>query len=378
MGRFGKLLTGLAIIVFSCGLIGIAAMYVWPSFGGRVSGERLTRAQGSPQFRNGKFDNVIPQSPRTSDMTWDYAKRQFMGREVRRPPGTIPVVPMDPARLTRAPAPGLRAVWFGHASVYLELDGRRLMVDPVLSDYASPISGIGPKRMHAAPLALEALPMIDAVMISHDHYDHLDMATIKRLAATGSRFILPLGIGAHLERWGVPAGQITELDWWQSADVAGLKITSTPVRHYSGRGLRDGNATLWSSWVMAGAKQRVYFSGDTGFGDHFNTIGDRLGPFDLSLMKIGAYGPGQTWIDIHMDPEDAVRAHMSLRASRMLPVHWGTFNLAFHAWDEPIVRAVAAARAANVELVTPRIGEVVEGGAPFVSTAWWEAVMTPR
>ena len=354
--------------------LGLAALTFAPTFGGRSSGDQLARVEASPQFRKGAFDNVVPQAPRTSAMTWDYAKRQFLGTEMRRPPSAIPVLPIDPARFASPPTPGLRAVWFGHASVYLEFDGLRLMVDPILSDYASPFAGIGPKRFHPPPLAMEALPKIDAVMISHDHYDHLDMPTIKRLSAVASLFLVPLGIGAHLQRWGVPAVQIRELDWWQAATVGALTITSTPVRHYSGRGIRDGNATLWSSWVMTGATRRVYFSGDTGFGDHFRTIGDRLGPFDLSLIKIGAYGPGQTWIDIHMDTDDAVRAHLALRAARMLPVHWGTFNLAFHAWDEPIVRTVAAARAAGVDLVTPRVGEVVEVGAPFVSQPWWAAV----
>lgn len=370
-----KLIIGLSTVTGGGVLIGVAILALAPTFGGRVVGDRLTRAMASPQYRNGHFDNVVPQAARTSAMTWDYAKRQFMGSEVRRPAAAIPVVAMDRARAAQMPAAGLRAIWFGHASVYLEFDGLRLMVDPILSDYASPIAGMGPKRFHPPPLALDAMPKIDAVMISHDHYDHLDMPTIKRFAANGTRFFVPLGIGAHLDRWGVPAAQITELDWWQSADIGGLKITSTPVRHYSGRGLRDGNATLWSSWAIVGATRRVYFSGNSGFGDHFKTVGDRHGPFDLSLIKVGAYGPHRPWIDIHMDPEDAVKAHVALRAQRMLPVHWGTFNLGFHAWDEPIKRTVAAARAANVELVTPRVGEIVDVGTPFASMAWWELVV---
>jgi L-ascorbate metabolism protein UlaG (beta-lactamase superfamily) len=198
------------------------------------------------------------------------------------------------------------------------------------------------------------------------------METIKHLAQVGSHFVVPLGIGAHLERWGVPGSQFTELDWWQSTELQGLKITSTPVRHYSGRGLRDGNATLWSSWSIAGPMHRIYFSGDTGFGPHFREIGDRLGPFDLSLLKIGAYGPGQNWLDIHMEPEQAVEAHLALKARRMLPVHWGTFNLAFHAWDEPIKRAVAAGRERGIDILTPRVGEVLTAGEQFNSVSWWE------
>jgi L-ascorbate metabolism protein UlaG (beta-lactamase superfamily) len=371
MSRLGKLAAATVVLMASAVATGTALLSFWPPFGGSVEGERSARVRASPQFRSGRFENAIPQTPRGYAQLWDYLQRQVRGSEVRTPPTPIPVVqPVLENRAGRAP-PGLRAIWFGHASVYLELDGLRLMADPILSEYASPFAGIGPKRFHPPPLALEALPKIDAVVISHDHYDHLDVRTIKHLASAGTHFFVPLGIGAHLERWHVPSTQFTELDWWQSAEMGGVTITGTPVRHYSGRGLRDGNATLWSSWVIAGPTHRVFFSGDSGFGEHFKAIGDRHGPFDLSILKIGAYGPGQTWHDIHMEPEEAVKAHLALRARRMVPVHWGTFNLAFHAWDEPIERVVAAGRDQGIDLVTPRVGEVVAAGTPFASVRWW-------
>jgi L-ascorbate metabolism protein UlaG (beta-lactamase superfamily) len=373
MSRLRKVLVAVAAVAILLVAGGAVFMTFWPSFGGTVAGPRLDQARASPRHKGDAFENVIPQSPRSSGLLWQYLRQQVAGTEVRVPPQPIPVVRLAAERFRQPPAAGLTAIWFGHASVYLELEGIRLMVDPILSDWASPVAGVGPKRFHPPPSDLQSLPKIDAVLISHDHYDHLDMDTVKRLQATGSHFFVPLGIGAHLERWGVPKAQFTELDWWQSVQVRGVRLTSTPVRHYSGRAFRDGNATLWSSWAMVGATQRVYFSGDTGFGDHFQAIGERLGPFDLSILKIGAYGPGQSWRDIHMEPEEAIAAHLKLRARRMLPVHWGTFNLAFHAWDEPIRRAVAAARQQGVALVTPRIGEAVTE-APFVSTAWWEAI----
>ena len=373
MSRVGKIAIALVLVVSGFCAAGVAFLNFWPSFGGDVVGERLARTQASPQFRDGRFENVVPKTPRTSAQSWDYFKRQMLGDEVRIPPPPCPpLIRLNPEDFKNPPMPGLRAIWFGHASVYLEIDGARIMVDPMLSDYASPLVRIGPKRFHPPPLALELLPKMDAVVISHDHYDHLDMETTKHLARVGSHFLVPLGVGAHLERWGVPGSQFTELDWWQSAEIRGLKITSAPVRHYSGRGLRDGNATLWSSWSIAGPAHRVYFSGDTGFGEHFREIGDRLGPFDLSLLKIGSYGPGQNWLDIHMDPEQAVESHIALKARRMLPVHWGTFNLAFHAWDEPIKRAVTAGRQRGIDIVTPRLGEVLTAGAPFNSVSWWE------
>jgi L-ascorbate metabolism protein UlaG (beta-lactamase superfamily) len=212
------------------------------------------------------------------------------------------------------------------------------------------------------------------VLITHDHYDHLEMQTVRRLASRGSTFFVPLGIGAHLESWGLPAAQIRDLEWWQEATLRGVRIVSTPSRHYSGRRMGDRNATLWGSWSVIGPRHRFYVSGDTGYADHFAEIGKRLGPFDLSFIKIGAYGPGAPWADIHMSAEDAVRAHRELGAKRLFPVHWGTFNLAFHAWDEPIKRTLAAARTAQVDVITPRPGEIVDADKAFSSSAWWEAV----
>lgn len=337
-----------------------------------IEGARLERVQASPQYEDDAFVNVERQAP--VSVSWDYLREQFFGDQVRVPPAPVPVIDIDPATLKRSPAPGMRAIWLGHAGVLVEIDGQRLMVDPVLSDYASPFQFVGPKRFHRSPIALAELSGIDAVVISHNHYDHLDEATIRHLAPLGTRFFVPLGVGAHLEDWGVPLAQIVELDWWQSEKLADLTITSTPNRHYSGRGLFDFKATLWSSWSVAGPAHRLFYSGDTGYSRLFKDIGKRLGPFDLSIIKIGAYGPGANWIDIHMTPEDAVRVHGDVRAKRMLPVHWATFNLALHDWDEPIKRAKKAAEKAGAELVTPRIGEVVTAGEPFTSTPWWESV----
>ena len=205
-------------------------------------------------------------------------------------------------------------------------------------------------------------------MISHDHYDHLDMATVRHLAAQGTQFYVGLGVGAHLERWQVPPAQIHELDWWEAAELKGLRITCTPARHYSGRRAMD-NSTLWASWMLRGAGGAVYLSGDTGYGPHFAEIRRRLGPVDLDLMKVGAYG--ETWLDIHMDPEAAVRAHLDLEGRVLLPIHWGTFDLSYHAWEEPMVRTLQAAAARGVTVATPRIGETVDVTRPLPTTAWY-------
>jgi len=345
-----------------------------PTFGGKLEGDRLARARANPQFHDGQFVNPLPPAPYTAGYLWAMFKGQFFGDERREPTHAIPVMRVPPAALQAPPAAsGLRTFWIGHASVFIEVDGLRLLVDPIFSDYASPFD-VGPQRLHSPPIALADLPAIDAVLFTHDHYDHLDMRTVQQLAARGAAFVVPLGIGAHLQRWGVPAAQVHELEWWQEHTLRGVRLVSTPSRHYSGRGLTDQNATLWSSWSVIGPQHRFYVSGDTGYSDHFQQIGERFGPFDLAFIKIGAYGPGAPWLDIHMAPEDAVRALGELRAKRLFPVHWATFNLAFHDWDEPIRRTLAAAHAANADVLTPRPGEIVDADQPFVSSAWWEAV----
>jgi L-ascorbate metabolism protein UlaG (beta-lactamase superfamily) len=339
------------------------------SLGGRVTGARLERARHSPQFADGRFRNTEPRGTgRTSYR--EMVRRQFFGKEQRSPVAPVPVVRRTARDYATPPASGLRATWIGWASVLVELDGRVVLTDPIWSERCSPSTLIGPKRFHEPPLPLAELPHVDAVVISHDHYDHLDMATVRTLAGKGTHFVVPLGIGAHLQRWNVPAAQIHELDWRESIRLDGLTLTSTPARHYSGRNPRHANETLWSSWVMAGPRHRVFFSGDTGYSKHFAAIGAAYGPFDLTLIKIGASDP--SWEEIHMTPEDAVRTHQDVRGKVMLPIHWATFNLGYHPWREPADRALAAATKAGVSIVIPRPGEFVDPEASRPpQPAWW-------
>ncbi|HEY1230915.1 MAG TPA: MBL fold metallo-hydrolase [Ramlibacter sp.] len=367
-----------AVIVLAV-LVAVLVIAAWavlsqPQFGAPMTGERLQRAMANPQYHDGRFTNLEPETPTSTAALGDYLVRQFSGDEVREPPKPLPVLPVDKAVLAAAPpASGLRAFWIGHASTYVELDGLRFQLDPVFAERVSPLP-VGPRRFHPPPIALDDLPRIDAVLVSHDHYDHLDMDTVRHLAQRGSRFFVPLGIGAHLERWGVPAAQIEELEWWQERTVGRVRIVSTPTRHYSGRGLRNRSSTLWSSWSVVGPQHRFFYSGDTGYAKLFADIGSRLGPFDMAFIKIGAYGPGAAWTDIHMTPEQAVQVQRDVRAKRMLPVHWSTFNLAYHDWDEPIRRTTAEAARVGVDVVTPRLGEWVDADGPFQSTRWWETV----
>jgi L-ascorbate metabolism protein UlaG (beta-lactamase superfamily) len=339
------------------------------SIGGRLAGERLDRARRSPQFRDGKFRNPIPTTTLVPGRFWRMMRHQFFGSEERVPKRTIPVERRTASDYSAAPAFGLRATWIGHASTLVEIDGRRVLTDPIWSERCSPTTLVGPKRFHPPPIPVEQLPPIDAVVISHDHYDHLDMATVQGLAARGTRFAVPLGVGAHLEKWGVDPATIVELDWNESASIAGLTLTATPARHYSGRNPLHGNETLWSSWVVAGPAHRFFFSGDSGYFDAYKAIAVKHGPFDLALIKIGACD--EMWQAIHMSPEEAVQAARDLGARLLLPVHWGTFNLAFHAWNDPPERAVAAAQKAGVAIVVPRPGELVGAEQPQRVEAWW-------
>jgi L-ascorbate metabolism protein UlaG (beta-lactamase superfamily) len=375
-GRWRRVVLILGLLFVGAVLILLDSTEWLVSFGGKVTGARLERARRSPQFAGGAFRN--PQPGRGERVSYrSMLRRQFFGKEQREPLGVVPVVQRTARDYAVPPASGLRATWIGWSSVLVEIDGHVILTDPVWSERVSPSTLLGPKRFHPPPIALADLPPIEAVVISHDHYDHLDMSVARALAPRGTHFVVPLGIGAHLERWGVPAAQIHELDWNERIDLNGLSFTATPARHYSNRNPRHNNATLWASWVVKGPKHRIFFSGDSGYGEQFRTIGAEHGPFDLTLIKIGASDP--TWAEIHMTPEEAVQTHRDVNGRVMLPLHWATFNLAFHPWREPPDRALAAAGKAGVTLVVPRPGELVEPAAPPKPDGWWaEAAGGPR
>jgi L-ascorbate metabolism protein UlaG (beta-lactamase superfamily) len=324
---------------------------------------------GSPHFSEGSFRNTLPTPALAPANTRDGLLRQWHEeRHVGLPGGPIPLARTE----LPADAAELAVTWFGHASALLEIDGRRVLVDPVWGYRVSPSPMFGPARLHEPPLPIEDLPPVDAVLISHDHYDHLDLPTVRALLATQTApFVVPLGIGEHLRKWHVPEDRIVELDWDDATEVAGLTLTCTEARHFSGRYFHR-NTTLWASWAITGPRRRVYFGGDTGYTPAFAAIGARLGPFDLTLLPIGAYN--DAWHAIHMDPEEAVRAHGDLGGGVLLPIHWATFNLAFHRWAEPVQRLMAAAHPRDVTVVVPQPGERVDVLAPPPVRDWWTAV----
>ncbi|WKZ66451.1 MAG: MBL fold metallo-hydrolase [Flavobacteriales bacterium] len=343
-----------------------------PRIGADPEGARLERIKASPNQVDGRFRNVVETS---MDMPlgtmlgvlWEFAK----GAEGREPEDTIPTVGFDADAWAAVPDSALAVCWFGHSTLLIKVDGLTFLTDPVFGERASSFSFVGPKRFrYTKHMHADLVPQVDAVLLSHDHYDHLDHETILQLK--DRRFIAPLGVGAHLERWGVPAAAITEMDWWESGALGPVKLTLAPARHFSGRSLTNRFTTLWGSWVIEGRTKRVYFGADSGYSPTFKAIGERFGPFDLALLECGAYN--ERWSSIHMMPEETAQAAVDVKAHVLLPVHWGKFSLAMHPWKEPIERLTAKAAELGVPLLTPRIGRIVNGPDLRLSEPWWTAV----
>ena len=334
----------------------------------RSAGLRQERVKASKQHDGATFKNPTGLGPGLKGNPLPLLGEYFFGDAERAPNQPLPLErPHEP--WTRQVSSGLRVTWLGHSTVLLELDGFRVLTDPVFGDRASPLTFAGPKRFHPVPASLDELPPLDAVLLSHDHYDHLCRPTMTALAKKTVPIITALGVGAHLEAMGVARERITELDWHESHEVKGLRFTATPSQHFSGRGLTDRNATLWASWVIQTANRKVFFSGDTGLTDAFETIGQTYGPFELVMLEVGAWHP--SWGSIHLGPENALKAFQMLGGGTLLPVHWGTFNLALHAWNEPAETLVKLAGEQKLRVLTPKLGQVFEPAQLDKLDPWW-------
>jgi L-ascorbate metabolism protein UlaG (beta-lactamase superfamily) len=330
----------------------------------------------SAQFSQGKFINLVKDSTQSSfSEILEGARRYFFTKSPDSvPSNAIPVLPISRDSLAKEAMQGDSLYRLGHSSILLSLAKQYWLIDPVLGERASPVSWAGPKRFHKSPIAATDLPQLKGVIISHDHYDHLDRFTIQAIKDNTELFIVPLGVGKHLQAFGVAKRKIHELDWWQHITIDEVKITSAPAQHFSGRGLHDRDTSLWASWAIETGQQKIFYSGDSGYFDGFKVIGERLGPFDLSIMENGAYD--QSWANVHMTPEQSFQAHKDVQAKTLLPVHNSTFDLALHAWTEPLTRLLALAQQDNQSLLTPIIGQQVQLAkleqAALSSQAWWQ------
>ena len=332
-----------------------------------------TEGTYSPQSGKGTFTgapiygNISPADH--IRMYWNF----FFGGRDRTPAATLPWQKVQAADLVSPGPDRLHAIWLGHSSLLIRIDGRTLLTDPLFERRVSPV---GPTMFRPQlPLDVEDLPPLDTVLISHDHYDHLNKYSVQRLAGRTDRFIVPLGVGDRLRRWGIDGGKIVELGWWQEYRDGNLLLAATPAHHFSGRGLFDRNSTLWASWVILGDRHRVFFSGDSGYFDGFRQIGKKYGPFDVTFIECGAYN--ETWPGVHLFPEQTARAHLDLRGAVLQPIHWATFNLAMHPWYEPAERLAAAAESAGIRLSTPIVGQPVDY-RDIAATAWWRTAMATK
>lgn len=352
----------------------MAAVVALAAAGG-ASAEACATYAASPQFNAAEcvFQNGQNPHAKPSQPGWKIWSR-FLEPA---PPGTRPVDPIPVRALTPAALEALdpaanHVIRLGHSSHLLKLRGKYWLIDPVFGERVSPVSFAGPKRFHAPPLALADLPPIEGLILSHDHYDHLDVPTIEFLRDKVQRYFVPLGVGARLQAMGVAAQRIEELDWWQSTRHAGVELTATPAQHFSGRGLTDRNSTLWAGWVLQSGDARIFYSGDSGYFPGFKQIGERFGGFDLALMENGAYD--SYWPSVHMTPEETVQAFQDVRGKTLYVVHNSTFDLAFHTWQDPLQRVAALAEAKGLALATPEIGEVLTIGQPRVNVQWWKGL----
>ena len=329
--------------------------------------------ENSANYRDGKFHNEAPREQPGFAKMMEILKRWVFEEKVDAEPNKpLPLITLSRAQLDALSNDEMHLVKLGHSSFLIKAQGEYWLIDPVFSDRASPFSFMGPKRFQPTPISIAELPPIDKVLISHNHYDHLDKAAIKQLVAKTKQFLVPMGIEGDLQKWGVDPARVQRFNWWQELKTDSAQFVFTPSQHFSGRGLGDGNRTLWGSWVIKSADSSVYFSGDSGYFGGFKQIGEKYGPFDLTLIETGAYN--KDWPDIHMFPEESVQAHIDLRGKTMLPIHNSTFDLSFHPWYEPLKRVSAEAEKRQVQLTTPLVGEVFTVD-DLNDEAWWEAFL---
>ncbi len=366
---FKKIMIGIFSISILTVFVGAVFINVSPQFGASASGKSIDKIKNSPNFLNGTFKNLQP-TQQSTGFKWKTIPQFFTDGNNKVPATELPLKKITKSFFNNKPQQP-RITWFGHSALFVEMENLNIFIDPMLGETPAPHPMLGSKRFSKElPISIDSLPKIDVVLISHDHYDHLDYGSIVKMKNNVERFYVPLGIKAHLVTWGIEAQKITEFDWWESINFKGVEFTSTPARHFSGRGITNRNSTLWCSWVLKSETSSIFFSGDSGYGTHFKEIGEKFGPFDFAMMECGQYN--EQWAQIHMTPEETIQATLDIQGKLMMPIHWGAFKLALHSWDDPILRATKKAQELSVKISTPIIGEsIVLKNGNYPVSKWW-------
>ncbi len=364
------MITSIVLLILGFGLpYGYYYFTKNPQFGGKLTKEEIQRLQKSKYWKKGKFEN---QSKTTMDMSLTslpgLIRENVKGRKTRDPNGDVPIKPFKAVAFEKDGKP--KFIWYGHSVLLLQINDKNLLIDPMFGPDASPVGPIRTKRFSKDSLNLiKGLPPIDAILMTHDHYDHLDFESIRLLKQKVACFMVPLGLGRHLEHWGVEKKNISEFDWWQEVKIFDLEFIFTPSKHFSGRGALDRAKSLWGGWVIRSSQHSIYWSGDGGYDENFKLVGERFGPFDWGFMECGQYN--ERWHQIHMYPEEVVQAAIDAKVKFAIPVHWGAFSLALHHWTDPIVRFVKESEQKQQAYLTPKPGTIIKMGEN-ISEPWWE------
>lgn len=370
------------MIVLAIILIFISIVYLTmkldPRFGGELSKRQNEFYRSSPNFKEGKFinKNELNVSPK---ITFSGFIKGF-GSLFSKDPASLATTPKSDLKVQHINHTDIisikdstRVIWFGHSTFLLQLENKNILIDPMFGKVPSPYTWLGGKRFSTElPIEIEKLPKIDAVILSHDHYDHLDYGSIQKLKNKVGQFYTPLGLGIHLEKWGIERERIVELDWWQDAKLDNLTFRCTPAQHSSGRKLNAMSNTLWASWIVNSNHTNIFFSGDGGYADHFKTIGEKYGPFDFAMLECGQYN--EQWPLLHMFPEQTAQAGLDIKAKQIMPIHWGAFRLSNHPWEEPVERLIIAAKKLDIPVIVPQIGEpiIIEPKINYSNAPWWK------
>jgi len=341
-----------------------------PQFGQPPSAKLKKEFLKSKNYNGKTFQNKDGITVHANFFTIMKLLPQWLNGKVEKVPSNkIQVVKINKDEFINFSDSLIRITWFGHSTVIIEIDGKKIMIDTMLGKSPSPVSFFSKRFFDGLPLEIKDIPTLDAVIISHDHYDHLDYLTILDIKDKVGHFYVPFGVGSHLVKWGVDESKITELDWWDEVEYKNMKFVCTPAQHFSGRSLNDRNKTLWCSWVIVGKSGKLFFCGDSGYSENFTKIGEKYGPFDLCMMECGQYN--DLWKEIHILPEEAVQANIDLKGKVLMPIHWGAFSLSLHKWNEPVERLIKEAQIKNVIITTPMVGESIIIDQKYPNSKWW-------